>query len=480
MMPLSANKTGAQAGMGRPLRGGVLLLRDSVVAAGILVCTWSGAARGQAGVVAGTVYDSTAAAPLAEAQVSVIGVYATGTTDDSGRFRIEDVPPGEYEVSFYHSRLDDYGISVAGKPVVVRLGATSEVHLAVPSLASMLEAWCTEQPGAGDAHVAGVVSDARTGRPLPGAQVQAFVEPAGSAAGQPGSAGGRERSVATVSGTGGEYRLCNVEWGRDVSVRAAFGSNRSAPARVDGPGPRMHDLSVEVSDPVAIMGTVLDHSSQQPIVGAAVSLAGTGQATYTNDEGKFAFVGVTPGSHVIETKQMGYAFRADSLSLLSNAFGLRIPLAAEAIPLAPVVVSTPSRGSGPTRPNLASRFLGITEAEMDVIRDRTTDMASVLRYANIPSLKISEMYSRGGLRIGLCVSSRRRGPRTFDVRSGRPVCEPVAVFLDDAVIGDPSSFLEIMRAQEVASVQFIPGMEARVRYGDRGENGVLLIYTRRR
>ncbi len=414
-------------------------------------------------------YDSAVAAPLAEAQVSIIGVYATGETDEFGRFRIEDVPPGEYEVSFYHPRLDDYGISVAGKPVVVRPGSTSEVALAVPSLESMLDAWCREQPGAGDAHVAGVVSNARTGRPLPGARVEALVGPVESAGGQ-----GR---VSTVSGIGGEFRLCNVETGRDVLVRATFGSNDGEPARIDGPGPRMQNLSVEVSDPVAIMGTVLDHSTQQPIVGAAVSLAGTGQATHTNEEGKFAFVGVAPGDHVIETKQMGYVFRADSLSLLSNAFGLRLPLAVEAIPLDPVVVSTPSRTRDPRR-NMTTRFLGLTETEMDAIRDRVTTMATVLRQANIPSLTIRELRDRSGFRVGLCVESRRR-IRRFPGAFGPP-CEPVSVFLDDMSIGDPEGLLESMSARDVASVEFIPGLEARIRYGTRGENGVLLIYTRRR
>ena len=466
MKPVPA---GTPPGKGRLPR---VAVRVAVVAGGVLVGTWSGAAWGQAGVVVGTVYDSAAAAPLAEAQVSIIGVYATGETDESGHFRIEDVPPGEYEIAFYHSRLDDYGISVAGKPVVVRLGSTSEVHLAVPSLGSMLEAWCTEQPGAGDVHLAGVVSNARTGRPLPGAQVEAFVQSVGSAAGQ-------RRGVSTVSGTSGEYRLCNVESGRDLFVRAAFGSNESAPARVDGPGPRMQDLSVQVSDPVAIMGTVLDHSTQHPIVGAAVSLAGTGQATYTNDEGKFAFVGVTPGDHVIETKQMGYAFRADSLSLLSNVFGLRIPLAVEAIALAPVVVETPSQGS-PTRRGLTTRFQGLTETEMDAIRDRVTDMAAVLRHANIPGVRIRDMIDGNtGLRAGLCVSSSRQTSRTHDAQ-GIGKCEPMAVFLDDVAIGYPETFLESASAQDVASIQFIPGIEAGVLYGPRGLNGVLLIYTRRR
>ncbi len=334
----------------------------------------------------------------------------------------------------------------------------------------MLEAWCREQPGAGDAHVAGVVSNARTGRPLPGARVEAFVDPARAPAGQ-----GR---ASTVSGIGGEFRLCNVETGRDVLVRATFGSNEGATARIDGPGPRMQDLSVEVSDPVAIMGTVLDHSTRQPIVGAAVSLTGTGQATYTNDEGKFAFVGVTPGDHVIETKQMGYAFRADSLSLLSNAFGLRIPLAVEAIPLDPVVVSTPSRTPDPTRRAMTTRFLGITEAEMDAMRHRATDMATVLRHANIPSLRIREMQHPGTrLRVGLCIESGRRTGVIWD-RGVRP-CESVAVLLDDIAISDPSGFLDSMRAQDVASVQWIPGIEAQVLYGPRGRNGVLLIYTRR-
>ena len=465
---MRSTPAGTSPGNGPAARVGALAFLVAVVSGLPLVGAWTGAAAGQAGAVVGTVYDSAVAAPLAEAQVSIIGVYATGETDEFGRFRIEDVPPGEYEVSFYHSRLDDYGISVAGKPVVVRPGSTSEVALAVPSLESMLEAWCREQPGAGDAHVAGVVSNARTGRPLPGARVEAFVDPARAPAGQ-----GR---ASTVSGIGGEFRLCNVETGRDVLVRATFGSNEGATARIDGPGPRMQDLSVEVSDPVAIMGTVLDHSTRQPIVGAAVSLTGTGQATYTNDEGKFAFVGVTPGDHVIETKQMGYAFRADSLSLLSNAFGLRIPLAVEAIPLDPVVVSTPSRT--PTRRNLATRFLGLTEAEMDAMRHRATDMATVLRHANIPSLRIREMQHPGtSLRVGLCIESGRRTGVIWD-RGVRP-CESVAVFLDDIAISDPSGFLDSMRAQDVASVQWIPSIEAQVLYGPRGRNGVLLIYTRR-
>lgn len=465
---------GASPGDGWLVRVGVLVLRVAVIAMLALAGAWSGAAGRQAGAVIGTVYDSAAAAPLAEAQVSIIGVYATGETDESGRFRIEGVPPGEYEVSFYHSRLDDYGVSVVGKPVVVHAGSTSEVALAVPSLESMLEAWCTGQPGAGDAHVAGVVSNARTRRPLPGAQVEVLVDPVGGAGGQ-----GR---VSTVSGIGGEFRICNVETGRDVWLRATFGSNEGAPARISGPGPRMHNLSVEVSDPVAIMGTVLDHSTQQPIVGAAVSLAGTGQATYTNEEGRFAFVEVTPGHHVIETKQMGYAFRADSLSLLSNAFGLRIPLAVEAIPLDPVVVSTPSRGLGPTRRNMATRFLGLTETEMDAIRDRVTDMSTLLRRANIPSMRIREMVDRDlGLRVGLCVESGRTRGRVFnpDPDYIRP-CEPVMLLLDDAAIGDPSGFLDSMPVQDVASVQWIPGIEAQVLYGPRGRNGALLIYTRRR
>lgn len=446
-------------------------MRAVVATTAVLVATWTGSAWGQSGVVVGTVYDSAAATPLAEAQVGIIGVYATGETDESGRFRIEDVPPGEYEISFYHSRLDEYGISVAAQPVVVRLGSTSEVHLAVPSLESMLEAWCTEQPGDGGAHMAGVVSNARTGRPLPGAQVEAFVEPSGSVAGQ--------TMVSTVSGTGGEYRLCNLQSGQGVLVRAIFGSNESASTVVQGPGPRMQDISVEVTDPVAIMGTVLDHSTQQPLVGAAVSLATTGQVTYTNEEGKFAFVGVTPGDHVIETKQIGYAFRADSLSLLSNAFGLRVPLATEAIPLDPVVVTTPSRGFDLTRRRgSTTRFLGLTETEMDAIRDRVNDMAAVLRQANIPSLRITEMHGRTGFRDGLCIESRRRVRRSFD-GNGNPICEQVAVFLDDMAIGDPSGFLASMLARDVASVQFIPGLEARVLYGTRGENGVLLIYTRR-
>ncbi|HEX8672519.1 MAG TPA: carboxypeptidase regulatory-like domain-containing protein, partial [Longimicrobium sp.] len=91
------------------------------------------------GVVAGTVFDSTRARPLAGAVVRLAGTGHSATTDASGAFRIAEVPAGRYEVEFTHPRAD----SLQWKPDVAEVAVAdgeSAVQLSLPGRAAPVAA----------------------------------------------------------------------------------------------------------------------------------------------------------------------------------------------------------------------------------------------------------------------------------------------------------------------------------------------------
>jgi hypothetical protein len=95
-------------------------------------------AEAPAGVVAGVVFDSTWAAPLAGATVALVGTAYTARTDSAGAFRIAGVPAGRYQVAFTHPRLDSVARRPAAVPVHVGASGESRVSLAVPATARIV------------------------------------------------------------------------------------------------------------------------------------------------------------------------------------------------------------------------------------------------------------------------------------------------------------------------------------------------------
>ena len=120
---------------------------------------------------------------------------------------------------------------------------------------------------------------------------------------------------------------------------------------------------------------MLDNATRRPLEGVWVALSGTRFSTVTNAEGKFSFLDVPPGNHVLESNQIGYAFRAHSLTLLRHALELRIALSEQAIPLDPITVTgTPDRNAlrdaeiAEFGSNFSSLFHGMTPSEVNAIR----------------------------------------------------------------------------------------------------------------
>lgn len=466
------------AGRDRPARGGPRGFLGTVprglpgIVLAVAALSAPGAASSQeeaVGTVVGLVYDSTASAPLAGARVAILGTSVMTETGSEGRFRMEGVPPGEHLVSFFHPRLGALGVNGSQQRVSVLDRSVSEVYLTVPSKATILAAWCSGEPGEGDTSLGGVVTDALTGVPLPGARVGVLGRPTGVL---------RRPRVLTeaVAEDSGEYRLCNLETGAGITIQATFGSNRGLPVEIARRGTQVLDLAIAISEPVSIAGAVRDWATGAPVVGAQVRLVGTRYATFTDSAGEFDIVGVPPGRQVVRTEMLGYASRVDSLTVFSReALQLEIALSTEAIVLEPLVVTGRRRDLVLTTPG--TRFSGLTEAQTDSIAPRVFDFATLARAARAPGVSITERYisdSFGNPRMGVCVEMTRARA------AGNPnACNMVEVRINDAPAGsDAAFFLLEMNPQDIKSIQFISPLEAGLLYGQRGANGVLLIYTR--
>ena len=334
----------------------------------------------------------------------------------------------------------------------------------------ILLAACIGEPGSGGTHVSGVVTNSATGSPLTGARIEA-VSPSGTVL------------TETHAQIGGGYRLCKLPSAPGLALRAVFGTNEGASVVIPASGPQFMNLTVSVSDPVTIMGTVLDNGTQQPMEGVWVALSGTRFSTVTNREGKFSFLDVPPGNHVLESNQIGYAFRADSLTLLRHALGLRIALSEQAIALDPITV-TGTRDRNALRDaeiaevgsNFSSRFHGMTPSEVDEVRLRASSAMDLVERASLMQMRVNDLPS------GRCARQTRAPGASPGVLFGRARgnAKCAEVFVDDVHRPDGPEYLGSMSAGEVSHWQFITSLEATGRYGRLGENGVLLIYTRPR
>ena len=416
--------------------------------------------------VIGLVYDSIAGEPLPDAQVYIMGTGLTTTTGDDGRFQIDNVPLGDAVISFFHPRLA--AVSANGTPqrIGVAANSTTDVYLAGPSRRTMLATWCLGEQGAGNLNLEGTVAADMGGGPLLGATVQALSDDPELPQDQ--------RVIATArTGASGEYRLCNLDPGQGITIQALFGANSSDPVQVTGSGSQTHDLPIRISAAVTLAGSVTDHTSGDGIEGVTVSLVGAGIATFTGPNGEFRFTNVPPGQQIIETRQLGYTTRTDSLTALGDALGLEIQLSVDAIELDPIVATGQrQRGTG-----AAARFLGLTEASMDSLRYRVFDFEGVIRSARIPGLRIGQMLDPATMsRQGICLTYRSAGTG----RGGDPCANAVAVFIDDVPLATEFALTSLISPSDIASVQFVPPIDAAARYGRQGTNGVLLVYTRRR
>lgn len=101
----------------------------------LLTLIWSAAAFAQdKGTLTGIVSDEETGEPLFNAGVTIIGSYFGGLTTFSGRYTLNDIPPGDYNIKV---QLIGYGTKQING-ITIKAGETTELDIALSASAEML------------------------------------------------------------------------------------------------------------------------------------------------------------------------------------------------------------------------------------------------------------------------------------------------------------------------------------------------------
>ncbi len=273
--------------------------------------------------ISGVVLDSLHMRYLGGADVFIEGAKENLVTDSLGRFRIDGLPPGTYQVGVFHPVLDTLNTSLATKPFHVGPDSASFVVLSVPSAATIIRNECRGRSGKqGQSAVIGHVNDPETLHPIAGADVSiSWMEIEVSK-----EIGVRRtpRLLRDTTDATGAFHLCGLPNPLQATLQAIKGTAATSEVPVslgdvdsellvrslllshDAPGAKVGNASVS--------GTVILQGSQ-PTGGSRVELVGTDVVALTNEQGEFTMTKIPSGSHVLLARHLGYGAATAAVDL---------------------------------------------------------------------------------------------------------------------------------------------------------------------
>jgi len=276
--------------------------------------------------IVGVVIDSLNGRYLPDADVVIEGTKATLETDSLGKFEIDSLAPGTYQVGVFHPLLDTLGISLATKPFHVGPDSSSFVLLAVPSAPTIIRAACAGNPGGGDkSAVIGHVNDPETLQPIAQAEVSvAWAEIEVS------KEFGIRRSARLVRDSTdrlGTFKICGLPSSLQATLQARRGPTVTAEIPISLGEKPSELLARTLLLSTADSGTKVGNATVSGVVllegsstngGSRVELVGTDIVAMTNDKGAFTMRNLPSGSKVLLARHLGFGAETVPVDLSSR------------------------------------------------------------------------------------------------------------------------------------------------------------------
>ena len=277
-------------------------------------------------VISGVVVDSLHWRYLAGAEVVIEGAKTNLVTDSAGRFRIDGLPPGTYQVGVFHPLLDTLGTSLASRPFRVGPDSGSFVILSVPSAATLIREACPSPlSDQGHSAVIGHVNDPETLQPIAGAEVSiAWIDIHVS------KAAGISRTPHLVHDTtnaGGAFHLCGLPSSMSATLQARKGAAATSEIPVslgDADSELLvralflsRDAPGATAGKATVSGKVVLEGSRTN-AGSRVELIGTDVVALTNEAGEFTMMNLPSGSHVLLARHLGFAAETAPVDLTAR------------------------------------------------------------------------------------------------------------------------------------------------------------------
>jgi hypothetical protein len=290
----------------------------------------------------GVVADSIHGGPLVGAVVQITGTSKQATTDSTGKFRIDSIPPGDYKLALFHPLLDSLGVAIATNEVSFPAGRYAIIALATPSAPTIINTFCPpEKRITGPGAVIGHVSDADSDQPSTGAKVYMTWSQleVSRAIGLKTLLRNRESTVDA----GGNYRICGVPVGTKAVVRATFQGFATADIPVtftDGilQLVTLHTAKPDTTPVVATPDTLATaaptakvaaatpkptvvglrsghamlsgrvvNAADKPLAAADVTVLGAASKTVTDSSGNFTLRNLPSGTQTLVVRKVSYS-----------------------------------------------------------------------------------------------------------------------------------------------------------------------------
>ena len=218
----------------------------------------------------GKITDASTGAPIPGAEVTFQGKDFTGRTDSSGTYAIADIPvPGEYTIKF---TADGY----VGKSFTA--GASAWLQTMDIALS----------PQVTKGSLAGIVIDAATSLPLPGATLSLISDP----------------TLTVTTDNNGAFTLNAVPQGPQQITLALGGytTRTLTTAVIAGAINNVGKVPLAVTElPATIQGTVRDAVANAPFANVTIQATGTApMQTITAADGTYSLDSVTPGTVTVK------------------------------------------------------------------------------------------------------------------------------------------------------------------------------------
>jgi hypothetical protein len=442
------------------------------------------------GVIVGYIFDSTVTRPLADANVQVVtkddpthGVSFSTNSDSSGFFRVSNVPPGVYLVTFFHSRLDELGLNGPMKSLTVS-GPRTDVELGIPTTAHVIAMHCGARASLDSSGLLlGTVLTADNPEPVVGASVTAqWFEISFSARGM-------VRSTPTVRATtdaNGRFRMCGLPGDATLNVWAGLGKAVTGSVSIDVKPGRVAtvQLSLDVSDTVltttasgpvhrgtARVSGLVRTPSGSVLPGARVALRGTDIETVADATGAYTLANLPGGTQTLEARAIGFVPIARSVTLSPKRairFDVRFDSAARILQNVQVTGERVYDRATQEFMDAKKRGFGYF-IDRETIEDRQPFQTSdLLRTA--PGVTV---YSSGA--PGSQANISIRGGGGF---SGS--CQPSIVIDGLQLTGDAGDIDALARPEDIAGMAVYRGpSEIPVQYATGSSCGLIQIWTRR-
>jgi hypothetical protein len=444
------------------------------------------------GYLQGIAVDSLHGEPLAGALISVNGTARMAISDSLGRFLVDSIPPGSYQVLVDHPMLDTLGISLVTPPLTITANEVTRAVIPVPTGEFLVDRFCPAARRAlGPGALVGRVREPDSDSAAVGARVSlVWYDP--DPPGLPSNLRLNKKPPrvreATV-GPDGIYRLCGLPETYDAKLQAQRkdgGATAEVPVSQSGGVLALRSMSVAALPMVAagkdsagtpirqprgtarVFGRVVNKNGA-PVSGARVGLMGTSAATLTRANGDFVLDSLPAGTQAIVVRQFGYRPTEVAVDLSSRAPSrVTVQLGAFVPELSPVeVVSRRDEGLQKVgfldrkRTSAGGYFLGPDQLE----KRNSTKFSDILR--TTPGLRVSE--SNGQAMITSTRSAQGNGCVTIFV-DGSPWQQLEA--------GDMDSFVQ---PNEVAAIEVYNGSSTPVQFTSAGQScAAVVVWTKTR